>query len=108
MTPLSMEEFSAIERPWREVLFFYTPFCGTCKLGERMLEMCEAAWPEVSSVLHACRVAEWQPLVQSWEIESVPALIFLEKGEVQKKLYAFHSVSDLYETLIPFLNLKNH
>lgn len=99
MTPLAMKAFLEEERPEKEVLFFHTPLCGTCQLAEKMLSLIEAI-PEFSSLtIHSCRVQEWQTVVQDWKIQSVPALVLLSKGQVQQILYAFQSVSNLYEQI---------
>lgn len=101
MTPLSINSFLSSGRPAHEVLFFHTPLCGTCQLGEQMLMVVEQALTDQVCPLsfHSCRVAEWQQLVQAWKIESVPALVLLKDGKLDKKVYAFQSVSYLYDTI---------
>jgi thioredoxin-like negative regulator of GroEL len=99
MSPLSMKAFLEEERAQKEVLFFHTPFCGTCQLAEKMLNLIEAI-PEFTTLpIYSCRVQEWQEVVQDWKIHSVPALVILSNGQVQQIIYAFQSVSYLYEQL---------
>ncbi|RXT04115.1 thioredoxin family protein [Ammoniphilus sp. CFH 90114] len=78
-------------------LYFYTPLCGTCKVGERMLEVVQVALPEVKIYkvninLHV----EW---AHEWKIESVPCLVVVKGGKVVEKRYAMQSVGHLYELL---------
>lgn len=103
MQPLNMDAFQTMTHDSHEVLFFYTAFCGTCQLGERMLEIAEAALGEQAPPIYSCRIAEWQALVQDWRIESVPALIFIKNATPIHKIYAFQSVPDLVNNLKGFL-----
>ncbi|WEG13758.1 thioredoxin family protein [Pullulanibacillus sp. KACC 23026] len=103
MRELSMESFLADERKVYEVLFFHTPFCGTCQLGERMLKVVEEALKQPSLAFYSCRVSEWQSLVQKWQISSVPALVLLKNGERVDSCYAFESVPFLYDFLQKFI-----
>jgi thioredoxin-like negative regulator of GroEL len=80
-------------------LFFYTPFCGTCKLATKMLEVTLEALPEV--MVYRCNVNSLAHIVSQWEISSVPCIIILEKKEVVKKVYALNSVADIYHLLKP-------
>jgi len=104
MSPLSMKAFFENERSGNDVLFFHTPLCGTCQLAEKMLSLIEAI-PDFlgSTPIYTCRVQEWQEVVQKWKIHSVPALVFLSNGQVQHIIYAFQSVSYLYEQFQTFL-----
>lgn len=104
MIPLSIEDYRSKERPEFDLLFFYTPLCGTCKLGERMLEIVEETLRNPQLTVYSCRVAEWETLVQEWKVESVPALLLFKNGHLEKKIYAFESVPFLFETIQTFVN----
>ncbi len=105
VTPISMRDFDQQIHPTKEVIFFHTPFCGTCKLGEQMLEIVESTLGDQAPQIYTGRVSEWQECVQIWQIESVPALVFLENGKVLNKVYAFRSVPDLLTIFNTFLTL---
>ncbi|HEU5139453.1 MAG TPA: thioredoxin family protein, partial [Bacillales bacterium] len=47
----------------------------------------------------SCNINFAPNLAKEWEIESVPCLIFFRHGAVEGKVYAFHSVSFLYDFL---------
>ena len=78
-------------------IYFYTPMCGTCQVAGKMLSVIEQLLPEVD-----CGKADLNyvpTMAERFEIESVPCLIIINKGEVQEKIYAFQSVPFLYEKL---------
>lgn len=64
-------------------LFFYTPLCGTCKIGERMLEVVQTTLPEV--FIYKVNINEYTKTAHQWKIESVPCLVILKKGKLVKK-----------------------
>ncbi|GAA3404564.1 thioredoxin family protein [Paenibacillus hodogayensis] len=78
-------------------VYMYTPLCGTCKVAARMLEIVEAMRPAYAPV--RVNVNELPKLAQQWQVESVPCLLHIEGGAVQRRLYAFASV----ETVLAFL-----
>lgn len=103
MIDLALKRFKDSERAENEILFFHTPFCGTCQIGERMLEVIEASNLQPSVTYYSCRVSEWQPLVHEWQIESVPALVFLKNGIVKDIQYAFVSIPHLCQLIDKFV-----
>lgn len=93
---------SAVElffKQW-DAVFIHSPFCGTCQLASRMLEIVEVTNPklEIASV-NVGSIPLW---VSALQIVSVPCLLVWDQrgdtGSVDK-IYAFHSVSFLYERL---------
>ncbi|TVY10105.1 thioredoxin family protein [Paenibacillus cremeus] len=84
---------SELEVPIRFV-FFYTPLCGTCKVGERMLEVVLELNPMLP--LGKCNVNACRTLPYEWQIESVPCLLRWEQGQVQAKRYRLSAVDELY------------
>ena len=76
-------------------VFFYTPFCGTCHLAERMLSVVEQMRADWS--LYKININFSPGLVASWRIESVPCLAFISQGDLVRKEYAFQSVDMLLE-----------
>lgn len=79
------------------LLYLYTPMCGTCQLASKMLTIAG----ELLSELPIGKIdLNYQPeMAKSWGIESVPCLLIFKKGELIRKLYAFHSVPDLIENI---------
>ncbi|MBF0810511.1 thioredoxin [Staphylococcus xylosus] len=78
------------------LIFGYTPTCGTCKVSERMLDIANdiLQLPIIKMDLN------FHPdFSQMYEIQSVPVLLVMSKGEEQKRIYAFQSVSYLLENL---------
>ncbi len=78
-------------------LYFYTPMCGTCQVAGKMLTVIDQLLPEIPS--GKADLNYLPEMAERFEIESVPCLIMLNKGEVLEKIYAFQSVPYLYEKL---------
>lgn len=97
MIDITNQEFDKLfDQKEHAILLFYTPFCGTCKLAERMLEITLEAKKSDHINGYKCHVSHFQHFVTKWEIMSVPCVIFVKNGEVAQKLYAVESVSHLY------------
>lgn len=80
------------------LVYFYTPLCGTCAEASRMLNIAlETLRPDLPAL--SCNMNFAPKLAKEWEIESVPCLILFRDGGVEEKIYAFHSVSFLYDFL---------
>ncbi|CAG7629783.1 thioredoxin family protein [Paenibacillus allorhizosphaerae] len=75
-------------------VFFYTPLCGTCKVGERMLEIVLELDPRLP--LGKCNVNVCRSLPFEWKVESVPCLLQLDRGVVAQRRYRMDSVDELY------------
>lgn len=74
-------------------IYFYTPLCGTCKVGMRMLEVVAAMHPDVPVGL--CNINYAPKLANGWRIESVPCLVRLEYGNPSALLYRLGTVQEL-------------
>jgi len=88
------------ELPVKLAVYFYTPMCGTCAVGSRMLDVIyamEPRYPIVKANLNAMPA-----LAQDWQIESVPCLILWNQGTMIAKEYAMRSVEHLLAVLLPF------
>lgn len=98
-----LQEITKMEtEKWRETkssmaLYFYTPLCGTCKVGERMLEVVQATLPEV--LLYKVNINQFAETAHGWKLESVPCLVILKEGRLVKKIYAMQSVSHLFQII---------
>lgn len=78
----------------KAAVFFFTPLCGTCKIGERMLEIAEAAG--ISVPIYKLNINYAPKLRDQWQIASVPCLVLLENGKPFQKEYAMKSVDHIY------------
>ncbi len=78
----------------KEALYFYTSLCGTCKLGERMLEIIDSMDKHIP--IHKININYAPALRDSWQITSVPCLVVLQHGEPEEFIYAMRSVDYLY------------
>ncbi|MGN9866499.1 thioredoxin family protein [Bacillus swezeyi] len=79
------------------LLYLYTPFCGTCQLAGRMLEVVDNMLADVPFYKNNLNYSP--TFAKQHEIESVPCFILYKNGRIVKKEYAFHSVSHLYDTI---------
>ncbi|MCJ7840304.1 thioredoxin family protein [Lederbergia sp. NSJ-179] len=91
------EMLKALERKDSVVFYFYTPLCGTCQIAGKMLEIVEKMLPDLP--FKKADLNYLPEMAETFSIESVPCLIHLHDGKIQNKIYAFHSVPYLYETL---------
>lgn len=74
-------------------VYFYTPLCGTCKIGMRMLEVVAAMHPDVP--VGICNINYAPALAQGWRIASVPCLVKLKDGTPSAFLYRLGTVQEL-------------
>lgn len=90
-----------IEQALREkqsfAVFFHTPFCGTCKVARRMLDVAMTIEPELP--LKACNANYAGASVQKWKISSIPCIVVVEKGTAVRFIYAVKSVDYLLSEL---------
>jgi thioredoxin 1 len=88
---------AALEKKETFALYLYTPICGTCKVGEKMLQVVYAMNPS----LPLCKsdVNFLPGLAQEWEVMSIPCLAIIKKGQLVKKVYALGSVIDVANQL---------
>jgi len=78
-------------------LYLYTPMCGTCQVASKMLLIAKEILPAI--VFAKSNANYLRELAYELEIESVPCLLLIEKGNILKKIYAFQSVPYLVETI---------
>ncbi|GGH75244.1 thiol-disulfide isomerase/thioredoxin [Pullulanibacillus pueri] len=97
MDELAIEAYKTNKPKGTHVLFFKTPFCGTCQLAEQLLTLTLETMNGKALPTFICRAEEWQAYIEEWQVESVPCLVFIKDGHVMQKLYAFESVTKLYE-----------
>lgn len=88
---------AVIEQPCVTAIYFYTPLCGTCQLASQMLTLIEKLLPDLQ--IGQCNLNYVPEMARKFAIESVPCLLVLKSGKLLNKIYAFHSVTYLYEML---------
>ncbi|WP_243633179.1 thioredoxin family protein [Paenibacillus xerothermodurans] len=77
----------------RTFVYFYTPFCGTCRVAERMLQVILTIKPTLPIV--KCNINYCPQVAQNWQIESVPCLVDVEAQSVSRKRYRMQDVNEL-------------
>ncbi|PLR92597.1 thioredoxin family protein [Bacillus sp. T33-2] len=77
------------------MIYFYTPFCGTCKMASKMLDIVEQLLPEMAA--GKSNLNFLPQIAEQFAVESVPCLIILREGQLVEKVYAFRSVPFLHE-----------
>ena len=87
-------QFEISDQPF--ILFGYTPFCGTCKLAEKMLDITATS---LNIPVTKIDLYYYENLSQYYEIKSVRVLLFIRNGIVENISYQFESVTTLYENL---------
>lgn len=98
MQEWSKDEIKAlIEKEEDVYLYLYTPMCGTCEVAGKMTTVTAELLPRLQ--WGKCNLNYIPEYAAMWEIESVPCLLVFHKKQIHKKIYAFHSVPYLYETL---------
>lgn len=83
-------------------IYFYTPLCGTCQLANKMLEIIGKTIPELP--IYKCNLNYATSIAQHYQIESVPCLSIWQNGIILEKIYAFHSVSQLFDIINEYEN----
>jgi thioredoxin-like negative regulator of GroEL len=82
-------------------VFLYTPFCGTCKVTERMLDIILTMQPNLP--LCKSNINFLPNISREWQIRSVPCIVILERGK-KRFLYRMQSVDELYRQLLPLIS----
>ena len=98
-----IEEASLLEKinssNGKLAVFIYTPFCGTCSVGERMLEIADLTG--VSVPLYKLNINYAPKLREDWQISSVPCIALIDNGQPILKEYVMRSVDHIYKLLTP-------
>ncbi|WP_270179937.1 thioredoxin family protein [Alkalihalobacillus sp. CinArs1] len=101
---IELDKEVEIERAQQEslsVLFFYTPFCSTCKIAERMLSIASAA-NGMKEQTYKVNLNYFPDLAEKLTIQSVPALTIFENGQAKETIFAFESVVRLNTLLLKY------
>lgn len=79
------------------VVYVYTPLCGTCKAGERMMEVVAelAGTSPGAPEFVKLNVNYAYELAKEWRIESVPCMIRIKEGRLAGKRYRLGGADEL-------------
>lgn len=80
-------------------VFLFTPFCGTCKVTERMLDIILTMQPNLP--LYKSNINFLPQISREWQITSVPCMVIFEQGKEKQLMYRMQSVDELYHKLLP-------
>lgn len=78
-------------------ILFTSPFCGTCKVAVKMLEIVQATG--VPYHMYQANINFTPHFRDQWKIKSIPSLVLIKNGNVVDTIYAMQSVSSIYERL---------
>lgn len=95
-----MKEISKTELEEKSsyLLFIYTPFCGTCHVARAFLQQIESTLKK--DIFYELNASFHSDFMQTYKVESVPCLFIKKDGEVVEKVYAFHSIQNIYHYLL--------
>ncbi|MDC3412337.1 thioredoxin family protein [Aquibacillus sp. 3ASR75-11] len=85
------------------IIFIHTPLCGTCKLARTMLETIEITLDK--NIFYDMNGSIYPQFLQDHKVESIPCLMIIVNGEVERKIYAFQSVPYLYDLLKAYIHV---
>ena len=96
-----MQPFTEIEETKDNyVTYIFTPFCGTCALARQMLDKIESIHQQ--DIFYEMNAGLNPQFMQDYKIESVPCLLIKRHGEIREKVYAFHSIANIYSFLMEY------
>lgn len=76
------QDFDAvIQQPGVAVVDFWAPWCGPCRMMEPILGEISVEWADRGVRVVKVNVDEAQELASSFEIRSIPTLVFFQDGE---------------------------
>ncbi len=75
-------------------VYLYTPICGTCQVAKKMMTVVQDLLPQLKIGMNNLNYGK--ELAEIYQIESVPCLLLVRDGKIQKRIYTFQSVPYLY------------
>ncbi|UTH09905.1 glutaredoxin family protein [Macrococcoides canis] len=93
-THLQSKDLKRVQEDY--IIFGYTPFCGTCKLAEKMLDIVNMS---LKLDILKLDLNYYESLSTQYKISSVPVLLIVKNNEVVDMMFRFESVTSIYEIL---------
>lgn len=81
-------------------LYIHTPFCGTCNLARSMLAKIESVHQK--DLFFEMNASMFPKFMQEARVESVPCLFIKQDNVIKEKVYAFHSIPNIYHYLMKY------
>lgn len=81
------------------LLYIYTPLCATCNFARSILKRIEMTHEK--DLFYQMNAAYYEDFMLKYKIKSIPCL-FIQTKDHTKKIYAFHSVSYIYQQLMRY------
>ncbi|WP_226035952.1 thioredoxin family protein [Aquibacillus saliphilus] len=85
-------------------IFIQTPLCGTCKVARRMLETIEHLFED--DFFYDMNASLFPEFMIHNQIRSVPCLLVMRNGKMADSIYAFESVTNIYNYVLKFFDQK--
>lgn len=82
------------------ILFIHTPLCGTCNVARHMLKKME--YVHEKDLFYEMNANFFPEFMQEAKVESVPCLLIKQDGTIKDKVYAFHSIPNIYHYVLKY------
>lgn len=92
MEAITHENIQVIDQP-NQMVFIYSPFCGTCHLARQILEQLEEQSNQ--QLFYQLNASLFPTLMQQCKIEHVPCLAIRLSDGSRKKVYSFEEMAKL-------------
>ena len=94
MNHLEKDNLDELIKEGTHLLDFYAQWCGPCKMLMPILE-------SISNKIDIIKIDidEFPKLTSKYRIMSVPTLIFVKDGNIEKEIIGFHSEDELLEII---------
>ncbi|MEQ6377097.1 thioredoxin family protein [Bacillaceae bacterium S4-13-56] len=79
------------------LLFFVSPFCYTCRVEERKLEVLEKMIAPMKIIKINGMVSP--NLIEKFKITKVPSLLLVKDNELKSSIYTFYSIPEIFEKI---------
>ncbi|NLG65969.1 MAG: thioredoxin [Actinobacteria bacterium] len=103
MDPVSQEDFAAqvLQTPGKVVVDFWAEWCGPCRMIAPILEDLEREHPEIRFV--KVNVDDDPAIAQQFEVLSIPTVLTIEDGQVNRRIVGALPKTKLLEELSDWL-----
>ena len=92
-----VKDLKVLPEVGRGYVFIYSPFCGTCHLAREMLGIIEKMDDE--DIFYEMNASLFPEFMQEHQVSSVPCLLIWKDRKVEEKVYAFESVTKIFNLM---------